>query len=857
NHTSCRPSASRHSIKCADVPAAHVSSRVGAGVLCAYRSVMPSTAGRKQSTIAAAKLGAARLGVMPSELTAALAARSLSAHVAHIEGLALFDHTNVPRRHRHESKTKVAKRRASAIPTAASSPYDNSMLVPEWPLNGRPSLVSLFTDPYNGNNLTAFVAPVCSNGTSPQNGDLCDVDVITIQLTIAGGASILTNFPMADLSNIYCSNAYDRLFTVGFSDYYSTVCELILSNVVLKQYEYINSAIVSVTYTDQTTSEPSHLCGWNNQSYYNGDCTTESTSTVSNAYPNFIRDIQQLYHMPNVTVAIPTQTSIGVMEWTMGYDANVFVPSDTALYMQMNNISYNITAQLNMDYYVEACTQHETTLDVDLVSGLVPGATTYLYAVYENEFVTALGGWLTMLENILESPSDLPPTVWSVSWTFGDPLFSPSVVESITARFRLLSLAGITVVAASAQHMDYYFEACTQDETTLDVDLVSGLVPGATTYLYAVYVNEFVTPLGGWLTMLENILESPSNLPPTVWSVSWTFGDPLFSPSAAESITARFRLLSLAGITVVAASGDSGASFDGELGVPLLAFPDASPYCVSVGATALSELASGFGGTTEKVCSANDGNIITSGGGFSDMYVIPPFQSEFSAVAGQTMRGAPDIAALGANLAIYVNSAQELLFGTSAATPIVASLLTLLNAERKQRGMSALPLVHYFLYNTSINAGFFTDITQGDNCATVGNDPTLNFGWYAAGNCYTAGVGWDAVTGLGSPNYPAMLTGALNWNPVLNAPTAGYVIPSSPSSSNDGWIPGLSVGAGYGVSIAIGVVASIACSLLFRRYRRANRRNGGVPVQYQQAAFLASPANGIAINQQQPSYNAV
>jgi hypothetical protein len=587
-------------------------------------------------------------------------------------------------------------------------------------------------------------------------GSVCDVEVITIQLTIAGGASILTNFPASELTGCGYAAQY---FNFDYESEDLTVCQLDLGNVVMAHYEYINTALVVITYSDNSESAPSYLCGWNNGLYYNGDCTTSSTATVSNDYPNFIEDITTLYKIPSaaaIPIELTSSMSIGVLEWTNGDEFNVFVSNDVVQYMQVNNISYNVTSQLNMDYYFAGCTQDETTLDVDLVSGLVPGATTYLYSVYVGGTVSALGGWLKMLEQVLESPTELPPTVWSVSWTFGDPLYNPSVVESITARFRLLSLAGITVVAAS---------------------------------------------------------------------------------------------------------GDSGASFDGEEGMPLVAFPDASPYCLSVGATSVSELASGFGGVKEKVCSANDGNIITSGGGFSSMYLIPPFQSEFSAVDGQSMRGAPDIAALGANIAIYVNSAQQLLFGTSAATPIVASVLTLLNAQRKHAGMSALPLVHYFLYNTSINGGFFTDVTQGDNCATEGNDPTLNFGWYAQGSCYSAGSGWDAVTGLGTPNYPAMLTGALNWNPLLNAPSAGYVIPNPPSShTSDNWFPGLSLGGGYAVAFVIVIFVSACCSIGFRMYRRNQRRvTVGIPVtQHQQAAFLAStPSNGVAINQQHPqSYNA-
>ena len=81
--------------------------------------------------------------------------------------------------------------------------------------------------------------------------------------------------------------------------------------------------------------------------------------------------------------------------------------------------------------------------------------------------------------------------------------------------------------------------------------------------------------------------------------------------------------------------------------------------------------------------------------------------------------------------------------GTSCACPTFSGVLALLNDLRLQAGKSTLGWVNPFFYQ---NAAMFNDITSGNNGA--------------GGSCGEKGFeaikGWDAVTGLGSPNYEAM-----------------------------------------------------------------------------------------------------
>lgn len=159
-----------------------------------------------------------------------------------------------------------------------------------------------------------------------------------------------------------------------------------------------------------------------------------------------------------------------------------------------------------------------------------------------------------------------------------------------------------------------------------------------------------------------------------------------------------------------------------------------------------------------------------SGGGFSNLYAQPSYQktavANYFATAKPTYpyystsgtnnpsaavygngiynragRGYPDAAAVGDNVLIFNNGAPTLIGGTSAAAPVFAAILNRINEERIAVGKSTIGFVNPTMY---ANPGMFHDITVGNNsgCGTAG--------FYAA-------AGWDPVTGLGTPNYPAML----------------------------------------------------------------------------------------------------
>lgn len=144
-----------------------------------------------------------------------------------------------------------------------------------------------------------------------------------------------------------------------------------------------------------------------------------------------------------------------------------------------------------------------------------------------------------------------------------------------------------------------------------------------------------------------------------------------------------------------------------------------------------------------------------SGGAFSNVFEMPSYQSE--AVSGYlknytppynasvynnsgVARAYPDVSALGLNLvSVWLGE----LFpdgGTSASTPLVAGIITLLNEARAQVGKKPIGFLNAIFY---AHPEMFNDVTVGSNpgCGTDG---------------FKTAPGWDPVTGLGTPNYPKM-----------------------------------------------------------------------------------------------------
>jgi subtilase family serine protease len=145
--------------------------------------------------------------------------------------------------------------------------------------------------------------------------------------------------------------------------------------------------------------------------------------------------------------------------------------------------------------------------------------------------------------------------------------------------------------------------------------------------------------------------------------------------------------------------------------------------------------------TAETAWSCNHRVTSCSGGGVSGYFAKPSYQSGLS----YAKRSLPDISADGdpnTGALVVLKGANYQIGGTSLSAPILAGLFARANADRIANGKAPLGLVNSRIY--SLSSSNFRDITSGDNYG------------------YTAGAGYDLVTGLGSPKMNLLI-------PVLTA----------------------------------------------------------------------------------------
>ncbi|MGC8640522.1 MAG: DUF4082 domain-containing protein [Isosphaeraceae bacterium] len=251
-------------------------------------------------------------------------------------------------------------------------------------------------------------------------------------------------------------------------------------------------------------------------------------------------------------------------------------------------------------------------------------------------------------------------------------------------------------------------------EESLDVEWAHAMAPGANIML----VEANSTSFGDLLTAI-NYAASHAN----VVSMSWG-GSEFSGESSLDSYFAQ------AGVAFVASAGDSGAP---------ASYPAASPNVLSVGGTTLN-LTSTNGWSSEIGWSG-------SGGGPSAYESQPSYQNGV-VTQTSTARATPDVAYDASpytGVAVYDSLPYEgstlgwiEVGGTSAGAPQWSALLAIADQGRALTGQAPLnntspQQVMNILY---ANPADFHDITSGTSTGTPN---------------YSAGPGYDYVTGMGSP----------------------------------------------------------------------------------------------------------
>lgn len=275
-------------------------------------------------------------------------------------------------------------------------------------------------------------------------------------------------------------------------------------------------------------------------------------------------------------------------------------------------------------------------------------------------------------------------------------------------------------------------------EANLDIQYTMGLATNVpTTFISVGEVNH--DDYAGFLDIIQHIGNESS---PQVLSTSYGFDENVFSQALGDVLCNAYASLGARGVSILFASGDGGVSgIQSESCTTFQpTFPAGCPFITSVGATTgIPETSASF-----------------SSGGFSDLFALPDYQTNHvtgylsqigtrnSRRFNATGRGFPDVAAMGDNVLITWQGMEGLVSGTSASTPIFASMVALINDRLAAKGKPPLGFLNPFLY---AHPHAFNDIHTGSN-------PGCNT------NGFLALGGWDPVTGLGTPIFSALAAAA-------------------------------------------------------------------------------------------------
>jgi subtilase family serine protease len=250
------------------------------------------------------------------------------------------------------------------------------------------------------------------------------------------------------------------------------------------------------------------------------------------------------------------------------------------------------------------------------------------------------------------------------------------------------------------------------DEVALDIEWAHAIAPAARILLVEAKSNSNAN--------LYAAVDLAVKYGASVVSMSW-------GGSEASNESTSDVHFNVPNVTMLASSGDGGHGVE---------YPAASPYVVGVGGTSLSINSSTGAYVSETSWSG-------SGGGASAYEPVPVYQS---GVQNTGKRGIPDVAydadpntgvpvysSYACGRACYTGWVQ--FGGTSMSAPQWAAIIAIANSERKAAGKANLNQVQFLLYPAAETD--YHDVTTGTN-----------------GSCgaqCTAGIGYDFVTGLGSP----------------------------------------------------------------------------------------------------------
>jgi kumamolisin len=266
-------------------------------------------------------------------------------------------------------------------------------------------------------------------------------------------------------------------------------------------------------------------------------------------------------------------------------------------------------------------------------------------------------------------------------------------------------------------------------EVMLDIEVAGSIAPGAKIVVYFADNTD-----AGFLNAITTAVHDSTNNPSVV-SISWGGPESSWTQQAMTSMDEAFQSAAVMGVSVCVAAGDDGSTDGVTDGLNHVDFPASSPNVLACGGTQL--VASSNSITSETVWNELANNEGATGGGISDVFPLPSYQNGAgvppSANPNKNVgRGVPDVTGDADPTTGYVTRVDgnpDVIGGTSAVAPLWAGLIALIN----QSIGKPVGFINPLLYQDASTARDLNDITSGNNGA------------------YSAGPGWDACSGLGSP----------------------------------------------------------------------------------------------------------
>jgi kumamolisin len=308
--------------------------------------------------------------------------------------------------------------------------------------------------------------------------------------------------------------------------------------------------------------------------------------------------------------------------------------------------------------------------------------------------------------------------------------------SDITTFFDGLGLTPPTVVAVSVDggtNVPGGDPNGADGEVALDIQVAGAVANGAK---IAVYFTPNTDQ--GFIDAITTAVHDTANKP-SVLSISWGGPETGWSAASRTALDNACQSAAALGVTITVAAGDNGST-DGQSG-NTVDFPASSPHVLACGGTALH--GSGATITSEVVWNDQSQGGGATGGGVSTVFALPSWQNGAGVpkpASSSGGRGVPDVsgdASPETGYSILIDGQQGVVGGTSAVAPLWAGLIALVNQARVEAGQTPVGFVNPQLY---AKPSALRDITSGNN------------------GSYKAGTGWDACTGLGSPNGEAVLS---------------------------------------------------------------------------------------------------